>query len=64
MKKNWYQSKTLWAALLSFLTVAATEIFADPEIADKVEGIAAWLLPAIMGILRLVTTEPVQLKGN
>ena len=59
MKKNWWTSKTLWVAIADFLVVVATQVFADPEIAQQVVDISAVGLPFLMVILRLVTKQPV-----
>jgi len=59
MKKNWWTSKTLWVAIADFLVVVATQVCADPEIAQQVVDISAVGLPFLMVILRLVTKQPV-----
>ena len=59
MKKSWYMSKTLWVAVADFLAVVASQLFADPEIAQQVIEVSSVGLPFLMVILRLVTKQPV-----
>lgn len=58
MKKKWYESKTLWAALFAFAATVASEIFLDPSVAHRVREAEVWALPALMAILRLITSGP------
>lgn len=62
MPKKWYQSRIVWANVLAFVIAIATifGIQADQETINKVTEILTILMPIINGILRLVTTKPVQ----
>ena len=59
VKKRWFVSKTLWTAVVGFAVVLASTIFADPEVASKVQEVGALVLPLLMVILRAVTNEPI-----
>ena len=60
MKKNWYASKTLWVSSVSFIGVAASIMFADPEVAARIKEGGALLVPVLMFALRFVTSDPVR----
>ena len=54
MKAKW-ASKTLWAAVGTFVIAIVAHFTADPEIAKNVEAGIALLLPVLMFALRLIT---------
>jgi len=61
--KPWYESKTIRTAALSFIGVVLAAFLADPDVLDLINQYAAWALPFLMVILRLITKEPVGKGG-
>ena len=59
MKKSFWKSKTLWVALG---TAVLNHTFVDPEIAGKVTGAIADILPGAMIVLRLITNKSLKLS--
>jgi hypothetical protein len=59
VKKRWFASKTLWTAAVSFAVVVTSALFADQEVANKVQEVGVLVLPLLMVLLRLITGEPV-----
>ena len=57
--KPWYQSKTIRTAALSFLGVVMAAFLADPDVLAVINQYAAWALPFLMVVLRLITKGPV-----
>ena len=57
--KQWWASKTLIVAVVNFAVVLASEVFADPTIAESVKHATAYALPLIMMLLRAVTKQPI-----
>ena len=57
--KAWYQSKTIRTAVLSFLGMLMAAMLADPDVLAVINQYAAWALPILMVLLRLITKGPV-----
>ena len=57
MAKKWFTSKTVWAALMSFVAVIVLEATGYEIEATMQAGV----LSAIMVIMRLITKSPVKI---
>ena len=57
--KKWYLSKTIRTAALTLSGVVLAAFLADPEVVAVINQYAAWVLPFLMVILRLITKGPV-----
>ena len=65
--KKWYESKTLWFAVLTVVIgIASAFGFGDfqlgPENADLVRAVIIVLVGVINAVLRLATTQTIQPK--
>jgi len=59
MSKAWHKSKTIRAAALSLLGVVLAALLADPDVVAVINQYAAWALPFLFVLLRLITKGPI-----
>ena len=62
MSKPWYQSKTLWAAVLTGVIGVATVVVSDELVSKDIAGVIIIGIAVVSSILRTLTTEPLRLS--
>ena len=59
--KLWYESKTLWAAVLTGLLGVATVVVGEELVSQNVAGFILMGVAVVQSVLRVITTGPVRL---
>jgi uncharacterized membrane protein len=59
--KPWYQSKTLWAAVITGIIGVATAVAGEGLVSEQVAGGILIGVGLLNTLLRMVTTEPLGL---
>jgi uncharacterized membrane protein len=56
--KPWYQSRTLWAAVLTGIIGVATVVVSDELVSKDMAGVIIVGIAVVSSILRTLTTKP------
>jgi uncharacterized membrane protein len=57
----WYESKTLWVAVLTGLLGIATVLVSEDLVTKDIAGFILMGVAVLQGILRVITTGPIRL---
>ena len=59
--KPWYQSKTLWAAVITGIAGVAMAVVGEGMVNEQVAGGILIAVGLLNSILRMITTEPLKI---